>query len=273
MALQSDAEGSSVYDPQLASSAFEIVFPPLPNAVPTPTFYIDEGLTARVSISFLANPAPRDDQVAWHVVRQSSNASEALSAGSASGRFEAEEVTVEGTRVTATLLIHQASFEDVLNFCYLEASNTLGRFEYNFALALRPVATPPPMVEQGGDDGDEGGLGIGAIVGISVGCLLLICAVIILLCFLSKQKLLCFAPNNKPSGAVASDHYMSDAQRDNQTQNDQLLASGTYRSADGRDGSVDEEIGRVSGGGGRTNGASTRATSYLLANNQISRDS
>ncbi len=54
-------------------------------------------------------------------------------------RFEAKYLEVQGSRVRATLLIRQASYDDLMNYCYLEAVNELGRSEFQFALEPTPI--------------------------------------------------------------------------------------------------------------------------------------
>ena len=147
MAFQSDIDGYNIYEPDIFTSSFEVVFPPLPSEAPLQTFFIDEGETATVLISFDANPPPTNDQVVWHVVRPSSNQSLMMEAGNVHGRYEALDVIVDGTFVTATLLIHQANYEDVMNYCYLEAMNELGKFDYNFELTPRPIIGAPKILQ------------------------------------------------------------------------------------------------------------------------------
>ena len=149
MAFQADMDGYNVYEPGVISQSFEVVFAPLPLESPLQTFFIDDGETAEVKIIFQANPPPSNEQVVWHIVKQSSNHSRMITAGEIEERFEAKYIEVEGTEVTAVLLIHEASFEkDLLSYCYLEASNELGRFEYGFSLEPRPVTTPEPSTEE-----------------------------------------------------------------------------------------------------------------------------
>ena len=43
MAFQIDSEGYNIYEPDIVTSSFEVVFPPLPSETPLQTFFIDEG--------------------------------------------------------------------------------------------------------------------------------------------------------------------------------------------------------------------------------------
>ncbi len=111
---------------------------------PLVTFYMDEGETTEVAIEFDANPTPTNDLVIWHVVSHASNQSYLIEAGQARERFESRYLEFRGSTVIATLLVHQATYDDVLSYWYLEASNSLGRFEYQFELQPRPMETEEP---------------------------------------------------------------------------------------------------------------------------------
>ena len=141
---------------------------------------------ATITMTFYANPAPKNSQVIWHIVRQASNQTELIEAGSTRGRYEALQVTVDDTKVTAVLHIYETNYDDILHYCYLEVMNELGRYEYNFAMAPRPPMTTERSNNDEGSNG--GGLSIGAIVGIAVGALLLVVAIIILTIYCVKQK-------------------------------------------------------------------------------------
>ncbi len=212
------ANQEEIFAPSSVASDFEVVFAPLPPETPaqTPTFYITEGQIATVTLKFFANPAPSDENVIWHMVGQASNRSQLIAAGASSGRFEALPVSVEDTTVTATLHIYEASLEDILNYCYLEAGNELGRFEYKFTLAPMPITAAP-----GDNDGnDSDGLGVGAIVGIVIGCLLVVAVVIIAIFYCQKSKKFCFGETAKGKSQPQQGSYMSVEQRDNVAQNE-----------------------------------------------------
>jgi len=67
-------------------------------------------------------------------------------AGAFNDRYETKyiEVDNDSKRVTARLLVHQTSPEDLVNYCYLEAVNELGRAEYQFKLVPKPKPTVDP---------------------------------------------------------------------------------------------------------------------------------
>lgn len=180
------ATQENIFDAVYASQRFEVLFPPLPTKTPMETFYIDEGQMATITMVFYANPSPKNSQVIWHIVRQASNQTELIEAGSTRGRYEALQVTVDDTKVTAVLHIYETNYDDILHYCYLEVMNELGRHEYNFALAPRPPMTTEWSNNEEGSNG--GGLSIGAIVGIAVGALLLVVAIIIITVYCIKQK-------------------------------------------------------------------------------------
>ena len=84
------------------------------------------------------------------------------------------------------VIILQASYDDLVNYYYLEARTELGG-STEFRFALEP--TPAPTVRPAGDGGDDSdGLSVGAIVGIVVGVLLLVVALVMLVLFLKKTK-------------------------------------------------------------------------------------
>ena len=189
-----------------------------------------------------------------------------IEANTSDGNMEATPIVSmeDGTgRVYVTLFIYQASLDEIMGkFCYLEVSNELGRFEYNFEFAPRPIPTQPPNPEKK-DPGSNNGLGVGAIVGIVIGCVLVVVAIIILMCFLVRQEKCCFAKKSGPKNGIPE--YMSTEQRDNEAQNQQLMAtSGQYESRD----EVDEEetaIVRSSSGNARPDASPNRALSYQQA--------
>ena len=55
-----------------------------------------------------------------------------LEAGSSKQRYEALDVVVDGTFVSATLLIHEVNFEDVKNYCYLEVIMIYKAIEFTY---------------------------------------------------------------------------------------------------------------------------------------------
>jgi hypothetical protein len=120
--------------------------------------YDETGLMLLVKCSHL--------KVIWHVVRRSSNFSLMLPAGAVSERYEAKyiDVNTDDKAVTAKLVVHQTSPEDLVNYCYLEVMNELGRAEFQFRLQPMPEPTVDPnllMVNKATFDDDEGGGGDG----------------------------------------------------------------------------------------------------------------
>lgn len=71
LAVQTDGN-FNVYDPSLVVSAFEVIYPPQQKDTPREIFYLDEGATARVTVTFEANPIPQNDEVRiWQLTLKS----------------------------------------------------------------------------------------------------------------------------------------------------------------------------------------------------------
>lgn len=214
MTIQCVATQEDIFVTSSSPVNFEVVFPPLPPETPVQSFYITEGQIATVTIDFYANPAPRDDQVIWHIVGQATNRSQMIVSGTSKSRFEAHSIEVEDTLIKARLSIYEASLEDILNYCYLEVQTMYGRFEYRFALHPAPITEPSQSVEEDLDDG----LSVGAIIGIVIGCILVMTAIFIGVVYCKKTGALCFQ-QQKTATSKDRENYMSVQQKDNETQN------------------------------------------------------
>ena len=164
------------------------------------------------SLLCVNGPLAKFFQVIWHVVTNSHDENEMITSGSVSKRYEALDLVTTDTSITAELLIHDSDpTVDPNKYYYLEALNDHGRYEYNFELTLKPVTTTsePDLV----DDDDGKGLNVGAIVGLVIAFIFIICAIVILITFLYKQKKCCFKQRKTES------QYFTTEQRDNETQN------------------------------------------------------
>ena len=116
--------------------------------------------------------------------------------------------------VTARLRINDATVQDTRDYFYLEATNQYGRQEYRFEVTeKRPPSTARPPYDPDEEGGSKGS-NVGAIVGAVVGTILILCAVIIVLVFLYKQKKLCFVDKSAADGKAGST-YINVEQREN----------------------------------------------------------
>ena len=63
VSLQKRPDGRNIFPPKVVTQPFDLVFRPLPNAIPLSKFYIEEGRDAEITITFYAQPPPKSEQV------------------------------------------------------------------------------------------------------------------------------------------------------------------------------------------------------------------